>query len=42
MALTSYAMDGDREKAFDAGCAGYITKPLDTRKFLKTIKEFLK
>ena len=41
VALTSYAMQGDKEKAKDAGCDGYITKPIDTRNFLKTINQFL-
>ena len=40
--LTSYAMQGDEEKALAAGCTGYITKPIDTRKFLKTVSEYLK
>jgi CheY-like chemotaxis protein len=30
LALTSYAMEGDEDKAFAAGCVGYITKPIDT------------
>ncbi len=41
IALTSYAMQGDREKAVEAGCAGYITKPFDAKRLLKIIKEFL-
>ena len=41
VALTSYAMEGDEEKAMDAGCAGYIAKPIDTRRFLETVGEFL-
>ncbi|MGD2014709.1 MAG: response regulator [Desulfobacterales bacterium] len=40
--LTSYAMQGDEEKALAAGCSGYITKPIDTRKFLETVSEYLK
>ena len=42
VALTSYAMQGDEEKAMAAGCTGYITKPIDTRKFLETVSEYLK
>ena len=41
IALTSYAMQGDEEKAKDAGCAGYIPKPIDTRSFLETVGQFL-
>ena len=37
IALTSFAMQGDEEKALDAGCDGYIIKPIDTRGFRKTI-----
>ncbi len=42
VALTSYAMQGDEEKAREAGCDGYISKPLDTRRFLGRIGEFIK
>jgi len=41
VALTSYAMDGDVEKAKKAGCDGYISKPINTRSFLDTIKNLL-
>jgi two-component system cell cycle response regulator len=40
VALTSYAMQGDEQKAKDAGCAGYITKPIDTKQFLVTISHY--
>ena len=33
VAVTSFAMEGDRQKALDAGCTGYISKPLNTRTF---------
>ena len=42
VAFTSFAMEGDEKTAFNAGCVGYITKPLDTQKFLETVEEFLK
>lgn len=37
VALTAYAMQGDEQKALDAGCDGYITKPINTRTFVKRI-----
>ena len=35
------AMDGDALKAKEAGCDDYITKPIDTKLFLKTIEKYL-
>jgi CheY-like chemotaxis protein len=40
VAVTSYAMPGDEQKALAAGCIGYITKPIDTRTFGQTIGGF--
>ncbi len=41
VAMTAYAMQGDREKALAAGCDGYITKPIDTRGFPAAIQRYL-
>ncbi len=41
LALTAFAMKGDEEKAFAAGCDGYITKPIDTRTFPTLIREYM-
>jgi CheY-like chemotaxis protein len=41
VALTAFAMKGDEEKARDAGCDGYITKPIDVRSFPARIAEIL-
>lgn len=41
VALTAFAMKGDEQRAYDAGCDGYIPKPIDTRKFAEQVKGFL-
>jgi CheY-like chemotaxis protein len=41
VALTSFAMKGDEQKAREAGCDGYITKPIDTRKLPVQVAEIL-
>jgi two-component system cell cycle response regulator DivK len=41
LALTAFAMKGDEQKAFDAGCDGYITKPIDTRSLPLLIRKYL-
>jgi CheY-like chemotaxis protein len=39
IAVTSYAMGGDREKIMAEGCNGYIEKPIDPVNVIKQIKE---
>lgn len=41
VAVTSYAMVGDREKTIAAGCTGYIEKPINPDTFVSQIWEFL-
>ncbi len=41
VALTAYAMKGDMERTLEAGCDGYIAKPIDIKNLLKTVRQFL-
>jgi two-component system, cell cycle response regulator DivK len=41
IAVTSFAMKGDREKALEAGFDEYVTKPIDTRKFVELVKNII-
>ena len=41
VAMTAYAMTGDRDRALEAGCDGYITKPIDTKEFPATVARYL-
>ena len=41
VALTAYAMKGDEQKALDAGCDGYLAKPIDTRLLAATVAKYL-
>lgn len=41
IAVTSYAMVGDREKALGAGCTGYIEKPINPASFVEEIEHIV-
>jgi len=41
IALTAYAMKGDDERAREAGCDGYVTKPIDTRTLPDVVAQHL-
>ena len=42
VALTAHAMVGDERIALDAGCVGYLTKPINTRTFADEIDRFFR
>lgn len=41
IAITAYAMKGDKEKAISAGCDAYVAKPINTRELPKLVTEML-
>jgi CheY-like chemotaxis protein len=41
VAVTAHAMKGDEERILAAGCAGYLTKPINTRTFAQQVASFL-
>lgn len=42
LALTAHAMRGDRDRFLDAGCDGYISKPIDVKTFLSAIEQYIR
>lgn len=41
VAVTSYAMPGDRERCLAAGCNGYLEKPIDPQSFATQVEKFV-
>lgn len=41
IAITSYAMVGDKEKILAAGCNAYIEKPINPESFIEELKKYL-
>jgi CheY-like chemotaxis protein len=42
LALTAHAMRGDRDRFLEAGCDGYISKPIDVKTFLTSVRQYLR
>lgn len=42
VAVTAFAMRGDEERAREAGCDGYVTKPIRIQEFVRTVETFLR
>ncbi len=42
IAQTAFALSGDEEKALNAGCTDYITKPINRKRLLEMINEYMK
>lgn len=42
IAVTAYAMKGDEARMRDAGCDGYLSKPIDTANFAQQVRQLLR
>jgi two-component system cell cycle response regulator DivK len=42
IALTAHAMRGDEERALQAGCDGYLSKPISPKKVVDVVRQYLK
>jgi len=42
LALTAHAMRGDKDRFLEAGCDGYISKPIDVKTFLTSIRSYMR
>ena len=40
LALTAHAMRGDKDRFLEAGCDGYISKPIDVPEFIRAVAEY--
>ena len=41
LALTAHAMRGDKDRFLEAGCDGYISKPIDVKTFIQSIEKYM-
>lgn len=42
VALTAHAAGSERRRAEEAGCEGYVIKPIDTRSFARTLQKYIR
>ncbi len=42
LALTAHAMRGDKDRFLEAGCDGYISKPIDVKTFIASLESYLR
>jgi two-component system cell cycle response regulator DivK len=42
IALTAHAMSGDEQKALEAGCDGYLAKPISPKRVVEEVQKFLR